>query len=802
MDPEQLHPSYSGHCNTVCNGDQYSTPGYAQLYQGPIGDISTSGGFQPAFAQFGSGIEGCGGCNSREAGNTYTEGYIDEVGIYARATPMPCCSSSMENSIEMGGSSSLGFKPVHCGNNERSNHRLAHDAERETQSTVHCIEVDGDMRRFDRSNFVPDSKVEAVQGCDADNNVKTGHDVEGGRRNELVLGSLDQKGSIDIVGTENGSGRKYSTGGSADPIKTQDSGVPTGHDHKIRWRSCRNGARVEYSRSYETFVKASFGKYKKMQHSITRRPPKSRLPKNPEEKASPLHVARIQPMLIDAVRERMSPSTLKRFDAIWQLTFNPVGYESFRQHRQNKTFSIFQQQHAMQLVENGVASKADGPGTLGTVPFTVVEEKDSGLRQRFILWTRDANEQLEAEGYEAKVPLQHISAYLPAVNCECASTRDFRTGFYAVEIPETSRKHFRFIDSTGSWWELTRLPMGHSCAPEIMHTIAAVTAGDPAYVKACYAVKSVRIDTWIDNIRYVGRKEDVSRETARLDKVAKECHQTWKASDSMDLVKEYTFLGVFWNHSDGTVRPSDKLLRRIAAADLDNMKAGDVESLGGRLMHAAAIAGVFPGDYWFALKYFRRTVNSLNRGLKDSESLVCVPPSVKKQLMGWIARVRVPRQIVATRSTKTFVVFIDASLCGWGGVIVNRATGEMIIVGDEWPTTFRSWHINELEARALFNTVQHLPGEVVDGHVSVIVDNTSVAGVARKKHCVRSKPLNDSVIGALKIIMRLKCSFSVSWIKSQDNPADTPSRVPLVKLSRDNLTAVQQAVGKFFMQQA
>ena len=51
---------------------------------------------------------------------------------------------------------------------------------------------------------------------------------------------------------------------------------------------------------------------------------------------------------------------------------------------------------------------------------------------------------------------------------ECASGRDFRTGFYQVEIPLDARKYFRFKTDDGHWYELTRLPMGYSCAPEIM----------------------------------------------------------------------------------------------------------------------------------------------------------------------------------------------------------------------------------------------------------------------------------------------------------------------------------------------
>ena len=63
---------------------------------------------------------------------------------------------------------------------------------------------------------------------------------------------------------------------------------------------------------------------------------------------------------------------------------------------------------AEKLVACGVASHTDRPGLMENVPFTVVESKKSGLRQRFILWTKQANEELIKVGYKADVPLEEF----------------------------------------------------------------------------------------------------------------------------------------------------------------------------------------------------------------------------------------------------------------------------------------------------------------------------------------------------------------------------------------------------------
>ncbi|RNF00772.1 putative target of rapamycin (TOR) kinase 1 [Trypanosoma cruzi] len=51
------------------------------------------------------------------------------------------------------------------------------------------------------------------------------------------------------------------------------------------------------------------------------------------------------------------------------------------------------------------------------IPFSVVEEKTTGSRRRWIAWPRDKNRD---DPSEANVPLLHISHYLPPVMAEAA----------------------------------------------------------------------------------------------------------------------------------------------------------------------------------------------------------------------------------------------------------------------------------------------------------------------------------------------------------------------------------------------
>ncbi|RNE96039.1 target of rapamycin (TOR) kinase 1 [Trypanosoma cruzi] len=141
--------------------------------------------------------------------------------------------------------------------------------------------------------------------------------------------------------------------------------------------------------------------------------------------------------------------------------------------------------------------------------FSVVEEKTTGSRRRWIAWPR---EKKRDDPYEANGPLSHIFHYLPPVMAEAVSCLDVKASFFQVSLPRGTRHFFRCRVGDGTLVELTRLPMGHKAGPEILQiiitsTIAVVTT----VVHRLRAAPSlVRIDVWIDDIRIAGPKSGVT----------------------------------------------------------------------------------------------------------------------------------------------------------------------------------------------------------------------------------------------------------------------------------------------------
>ncbi|KAJ9448706.1 hypothetical protein DIPPA_06352 [Diplonema papillatum] len=421
---------------------------------------------------------------------------------------------------------------------------------------------------------------------------------------------------------------------------------------------------------------------------------------------------------------------------------------------------------------------------------------------RFILWTFEANNAIEADGYKASVPLEHVSKYLSAVHAECGSTRDFRCGFYGVAIPHSARGSFRFRDDADEWWELTRLPMGHTCAPELMHTLTSTVAGHPDFVKQEHAVPStLTVHTWVDNIRYAGSRKEVLEATRIVDDLAAQAKVTWKQADTRTASSRYEFIGVDWDHSKNKVGISAKLAKKLAR-DVEEVRTGamsasGLETLGGRLLHASAIVGVFVGEYYFALKFLRRLTNALNRGEKAVDQTIRLSGGVQRLLEMWIRAVLGSRSMPVEARVPALTVFVDASLDGWGGVVVNVATNAIEVLGSRWSRKEKRLHINELEALAFERCVASVTSAHEGGAVTVVVDNTTVQGVARKGSCLRSQVLNDAVVKGLAHLRGLNISVSVRWVKSAGNPADLPSRVPVSALTDANLADMALAVRSF-----
>ena len=134
--------------------------------------------------------------------------------------------------------------------------------------------------------------------------------------------------------------------------------------------------------------------------------------------------------------------------------------------------------------------------------------------------------------------------------------------FFQVAIPSESRAKFRFLDRSGQVYEMNVMPMGHRCAPELMHSLTATIAGDPAYCNKKSAFAHNGLDVYIDGIRYASSDKNTQEYAAFIDRRAQHVNARFKEVGVPPL-QNYTFNGVNYHHRSGKVALGPKITRRL-----------------------------------------------------------------------------------------------------------------------------------------------------------------------------------------------------------------------------------------------
>ena len=494
----------------------------------------------------------------------------------------------------------------------------------------------------------------------------------------------------------------------------------------------------------------------------------------PEDAKLPLHSQRISCLDIGKVMRAMQPKARLRLQHLMTLLETP-GTSSWCPP------STLAPSDAQQLVTDGMATVVTKEmrrvrrTTGGCIPFCVVEEKPEGSRRRFILWPKEQNRAVYAKGFRSEVPLEHVSAYLGAATATCGVTCDLRVGFFQVGLPEAMRANFRFVDNSGTMYEMTRLPMGHCVSVDIMQLITETILGThstAAPQHQCPLDSAV----WVDGGMLVGDATAVKVAAEWVTRSAERFGATFK---KVPLVPAQAaeFIGVNFDFAAHTVRVAPKTLGKLPPKIPAKLTAGDLEQLVGRLIFAAAVSGTPLGHFYFALKTTRRVFNHLNRGKLTTSTVVTLDSTTRWLLHDLLHKCTATRTIGTHKAAATgdWRLFSDASVDGWGAVLL-APNGQVFSSGGKWAAKKSSKEIAQLEAtaviRALASFEEKLRGAT---RLQLVVDNTSVQhGVKRGN--ARAEDLAPLVADIVAAVATLGCPATVAYVKSLDNPADLPSR--------------------------
>ena len=349
-------------------------------------------------------------------------------------------------------------------------------------------------------------------------------------------------------------------------------------------------------------------------------------------------------------------------------------------------------------------------------------------------------------------------------NKEVAACIDMRAFFNQFELPSMLRNFFCF-KAAGVWYRLCTIPTGGRESPIIAQIIMrslALRLEDSCQVKAT---------AFIDNLRLMGTPAQVEKALRLIFYICKqELGMQINEAFSMELItSRYTFLGIEFDHGKQEVRIAEGALSRLCLSPplTSASTVRDCLVLFGRLIAASRILDLQVPYY--CVKFLRKRVGW------PLDAQANLWPSTMAHWETWHRQACENTPRCLKKPLGAYTIYTDASSSGWGAVLLGR--GAPRIVGAQWPLHVpKKLHINVLETLAVALALKAF--DLRDCKINIRLDST----VALSQF---SRPLSMPrcfwLAGAKKLVVGIMLTHNISlarssWIKSEYNPADAPSR--------------------------
>jgi hypothetical protein len=402
-------------------------------------------------------------------------------------------------------------------------------------------------------------------------------------------------------------------------------------------------------------------------------------------------------------------------------------------------------------------------GQFGTA-FSVVEIHKN--RRRFIYWPKSIN---SCEELDKIVPeLQDVVSYAQLPPNQWAAQFDIKASFYQYELPEAVKWHFAF-EFEGSYYIMERLPMGFRLAPALMQAVS----------KCLVSKIDSHADVHIDNTRFVGTQEEVTRCSVAYRKVCTEAGVTLNDDPLNKPHQRGEFCGLQYDYAHSLVTITQKLrdkLQSWSVADISIITLTDMQSLYGLLYFASRVLRLDIWPFYQAVKCYRRKM-SASRNLPPAacyHTPANIWPSVIPFLKQWLQQCLSAQSIshFRRRPDASLRLVVDASTKGWGATIFHNGT--FTVAMGKWPCEISCSQINEHEVLAAVEAFKAFGDSLSNVHILLAFDNTSAIASMHKM-----LPQAEQLAAATNKLKRLipeSSTIKVEYISTSANPADEPSR--------------------------
>ncbi|KAI8501699.1 hypothetical protein Bbelb_209700 [Branchiostoma belcheri] len=345
-------------------------------------------------------------------------------------------------------------------------------------------------------------------------------------------------------------------------------------------------------------------------------------------------------------------------------------------------------------------------------------------------------------------------------------TTDLKDAYFTVPIFHNHRKYLRFIWKD-SLYEFAVLPFGLSSAPRVFTKILKPIA---AQLRAL----GVRLVIYLDDILIMAQSADLCREHTALTRSFLENLGFVVNLEKSQLTPSQTreFLGfTICSVKMEVLLPDQKVLKIVDRCQnlLSKGKASlqELASLVGLLSSTSQAVPLAPLHYRYLQK-------DLRLGLKKSghySSVIRLSPMARQDLCWW------PKSLTNSngaqlRPQTVLEVQSDASLQGWGGFSQEKKAG------GRWSSLEKADHINVLELKAAFLSLQSFAQNVPRGLVKMKLDNTTAVAYINRKGGTKSVQLMKLSLEMWNWALQRGLMLTASHVEGAKNQiADTLSRV-------------------------
>lgn len=343
---------------------------------------------------------------------------------------------------------------------------------------------------------------------------------------------------------------------------------------------------------------------------------------------------------------------------------------------------------------------------------------------------------------------------------------------------------------------------------------------------------------YIDNVIFVGSKEDVKHDSLEFIRRCKIANVTLNDADIFEkkgidacISQAGEWCGVHLDFAAKKVKLIDKTVQKLTLswANRSQWTYRQFSAHIGLCFWTWGILDIPLYSYYSLLKF----ISAASQEMQADESLWDTPckiyPSALPALEAWteLCLANAPRHVKSS-SDPVWFICTDASKWGWGYRAFNYLTGEIRAYGAPWTAAqleqiFSAGGLNKIkhsvyaEPLAIYNSLCHLldrssPSKIhfakacddisppefdVRMKIGVATDNSSAQHTMNRGFASRSYDINQAIARLRQAFPESDFDIDISFIPGHLNPGDRPSRGKLHENATDGQLADNENLRRF-----